>query len=94
MTEEQVTARPTRGGEQQRRGDVRQRVGLVRPDVDELRRTAARGARPARHVRRGPGVDRRHRAATPRREVPGGQVVLLHGVHLTIVAPGGRTVPA
>ena len=58
--------------EQQRRRDVREGVGLVGPDVDELRRLAARGARPARHVGLAVARDRATDLAEPHREAPRG----------------------
>jgi hypothetical protein len=48
---------------------MRQGVGLVGADVDELRRTAARGAPAARHIRSTFAADR-----APHGDQPGGEI--------------------
>ena len=63
----------SRGAGNSSGGDVGQRVGLVGPDVDELRRRAARRAAVARHVGIPLAAQRRFHLGQPRREAAGAQ---------------------
>ena len=91
VAEEDVAAWQARRREQQLGGDVRQRVGLVGPDVDELRRRAARGAAAARHVRAALPRQRRLHHAQPRREGAGVQLGLVVGSGSGISSPSDIT---
>ena len=73
---DQHVARGSRGaGNSSARRDVRERVGLVGPDVDELRRRAAGGAAVAGHVRAVLAAEgaARSRPATTRSRRPAGR---------------------
>ena len=73
VPEDDVARRPPGRGKQQVGRDVGERVGLVRADVDELRRGATGGAAVARHVGSVFPADRALDLDHPRREVAGRQ---------------------
>ncbi len=80
VAEHDVPARQERRGEQEFGRDVRERVGLFRPDVHELRRGAARRTAVARNARVVLAADRALHLVQPRREVTGRQLGIV--VHL------------
>src|SRR3954453_9539612 len=90
VSEHDMTAGQPRRWNQQVGIDVRQRVGFVGPDVNELRRSAARRAAPARNVGGRLTGNSRLPFLKPRREMPrgqrcrGGHAEILHGYR----APG------